>query len=262
MDNRGVLQWPANRFLLFYYGRRLCWSASITAQATALLRLHGTLLFDMPLSIQHVVTWMSFHGLIVEGEGGALRDLMTVHPFLFYEGYVAEAFYPTTWSLNDELPLFPIGTPRFGITDFARLSLTAENASTYEQQLILHLEHSPITCVSPSYPSFGAYNGLGIWYPTPAEVTAGFRFLHAMMLSGHGVDEFGVGYWELQQTRGPAYGYGGFVRIARHLKLIRNAFLMGVNGVGYCYRTFDRMMLRNTSIAYGRVQMYPYLHFN
>lgn len=57
---------------------------------------------------------------------------------------------------------------------------------------------------------------------------------HTVLLTGYGIDEYGNAYWELQESYGDSLGDNGFVRIARHQRLIEEMVELKVNNI-YIY---------------------------
>lgn len=51
---------------------------------------------------------------------------------------------------------------------------------------------------------------------------------HGLFLSGHDVED-GIRFWELQDSRGEAWGDKGFIKLARFNRLIKQAFEFTVN---------------------------------
>lgn len=164
--------------------------------------------------------------------------------------------------LDTPLRVFDVNVQRFQISDVGCFPLTNDNAATYDADLMNHFSQCPITCVMPFYPSYFEFNRHGIYAPTWTEITyENYEHFHDMLLSGHGVDDFGNPYWELQESKGAAWGDGGFVRIARYVGLIRRAYLMEINGWGYidCYRGEHRRdpRLRDPRREVRGDQLYP-----
>ncbi|CAL9243145.1 unnamed protein product, partial [Arabidopsis halleri] len=85
------------------------------------------------------------------------------------------------------------------------------------------LKKAPVAVSITSFRSYKAFKGLGVYTPTDEDFA---RYdhekvdYHTVLLTGYGIDEHGNAYWEVQESAGESLGDNGFVRIARHQRLI------------------------------------------
>ena len=78
------------------------------------------------------------------------------------------------------------------------------------------------------------YQGQGVYTPTREEFARydhEVRNYHSVLLTGYGIDEHGNAYWEVQDSYGDSVGDNGFVRIARHQRLIEEMVELKVTNI-------------------------------